>query len=254
MARPLAAIALTSVAAANIHKSPEISHRHEPSSNEAVIVTTPNIQRASFAQSERDHTPRTIARPENQAYQPRYIAPIEHPRSSPETSLVTPDRKLEHMPLLSLLTLAKDVRLGYGRYLKDEFEKGHIDKAGLVKVLKAKKKGLDISREYTTQASDYRKRQGSIEFLSKSTDGNMAADAMPETSIATQTDNRKSDKGFQVIKEEFPHPVFERYTHPDKSVFQTSPKGPVPVNLIVTIAIIITLGIAMLLLLLPAFT
>jgi hypothetical protein len=75
------------------------------------------------------------------------------------------DRKLEHMTTQSLLVLAHGVHLGYGQYLKEEFEKGTINKEGLIKVLKARAKGKDFSREYREQAAHYRLLKSSPEFL-----------------------------------------------------------------------------------------
>lgn len=75
-------------------------------------------------------------------------------------------RKLEHLPLQSLLAMAETVPIGYGKRLKSAYEKGLIDKEGLIKILKSRSKNNDFLREYKQQVVARRNRlQSSPEFL-----------------------------------------------------------------------------------------
>ncbi|HEU5121485.1 MAG TPA: hypothetical protein VFT59_01455 [Candidatus Saccharimonadales bacterium] len=75
-------------------------------------------------------------------------------------------KKLEHLPLQTLLTIADNIPVGYGRYLRKEFEQNHLDRAGLVKVLKAHAKGKDFAKEYRHQAEEFRLAKTSLEHPS----------------------------------------------------------------------------------------
>lgn len=78
--------------------------------------------------------------------------------------------KLEHLPLTTLLTMAETVSVGYGRYLRREFEAGHIDKEGLIKVLKSRAKGKDFLVEFQNQAVRFQTLKAtSPEFLTPTT-------------------------------------------------------------------------------------
>lgn len=260
IAKPLAAVALASIAASAIHRAPDISHRHESTPSPH---TTPNHRPAPSLYKEEhsysanpqailekpaSHTP-AFSSPESFTSSSSEPAMHEHPSytQSPDTS--SQSGKLEHLPLTSLLSLAQDIHVGHGRYLKDEFEHGRIDKDGLIKVLKAKKKGLDFSREFSQQAANFRQRLASIEFITKP----------PKP---THSDNKQNEPVAHIPtieqleptaeKEEFTHPILERYAHPEKSFFQPSHKSPLSVNLIITILCIIIFTALIIFLLLPA--
>ncbi len=179
---PLAAVALASIIAAKLHRPPEIStprtsgeFKLSPSSAYAPVETalqpshteqSHNQNDASFsADTKREYTPSTLHRPleEQRREQVHLAAPIPGIESIPMHA--ASDRKLEHMTLQSLLVLAHGVHLGYGQYLKEEFEKGTINKDGLIKVLKARAKGKDFSREFREQVTHYRQLKVSPEFL-----------------------------------------------------------------------------------------
>lgn len=248
-ALPLASVALASVAAANFHKTPQISHRHE-STQPLLTKERTDFTESSASYHEHKHrieinsTPLPVQNP-NKAINTN----TEH-RSVPYAVEATPATgKLEHLPLLSLLALAKDVNVGHGRYLKDEFEHGRIDKNGLIKVLKAKKKGMDFSQEFNHQAATFRERLASIEFITKPPKPMISHDK-PDEAVAESPAPKEAEPNGQ--KKEFTHPILERYANPEKSLFQPSLKNTLPINLIVTIFAIIIFGALILFLLLPA--
>lgn len=63
-----------------------------------------------------------------------------------------PERELEELSTSELLVLATTIDLGAGRYLKYEFEGGRIDRDGMIKVIKAHRKGLDYRTEFDTRS------------------------------------------------------------------------------------------------------
>lgn len=85
--------------------------------------------------------------------------------SQPLESVSRTSKKLEHLPLQTLLTMADGVAIGHGRYLRKEFEQNQIDKEGLIKVLKARAKGQDYAMEYRHQTKRFRLAKTSPEFL-----------------------------------------------------------------------------------------
>lgn len=127
---------------------------------------------------------------------PRSAGPIETSRPAQESPKPTPEstsptqkvsskepvanefqRKIEHMPLLQLLTMAEGIDIGHGHYLRREFEAGHIDREGLVKILKSHSKGRDYQFEFRQQAGRFAKlKETSPEFLhqTKSADADEA--------------------------------------------------------------------------------
>lgn len=245
---PLASVALTRVAAANIHKSPQMSHRHEYS---PYSPTPENHSPAPISAPHFDQKP-TIETKTAAFHKPNNMvqANVERNHTAHAAETVPSSGKLEHLPLLSLLALAKDIHVGHGRYLKDEFEHGRIDREGLVKVLKARKKGLDYSQEFSKQAATFRQRLESIEFITKppkpTTVGNNYDDAPVEHHIIPDQPHEQTSQ-----KDEFTHPILERYAHPERSFFQPPRKNPIPISLIVTILAIMTFGILIFFFVLP---
>ena len=248
IAKPLAAIALASIVASAIHRTPEISHRHEttapiPTSNHDSIQhphTSKSDRQATQAPTPEKHTQNHFTSAAHETFasvhpRPAISEPLAHPQPNPESS--PPSGKLEHLSLTSLLGLAQDVHVGHGRYLKAEFEHGRIDKDGLIKVLKAKKKGLDFSQEFNHQAANFRERLASIEFITRPPKPSTLVDNLSEH-IANPA-HEPSKPAAQ--KEVFTHPIFERYAHPKKSLFEPSLKNTIPVNFIVAIIIFGTL-------------
>jgi hypothetical protein len=88
--------------------------------------------------------------------------------SAPFEAGNTPQRKIEHMPLQTLLSMADAIPVGHGNYLRRAFEKGQIDKDGLVKILKSHARGNDFIMEYRQQAARYQHLKSSPEFLRSS--------------------------------------------------------------------------------------
>lgn len=260
IAKPLAVVALASIAASAIHRTPDISHRHESSATPSV---TPNHSATYPLRAEKiSHSAAPPSLLEKPAPHPPLASAWDTPKHetftptsrefqphTPET--ISSGRKLEHMSLSSLLALAHDVHLGHGRYLKDEFEHGRIDKDGLVKVLKAKKKGLNFAHEFNTQTANFRQRLQSIEFITKPPKPiypNENTDQVPTTAASADSQSEKPERS---QKEAPIHPILERYAHPEESFFQPAGKNPIPISLIVTILAIIILGTLIFLLLLP---
>jgi hypothetical protein len=97
-------------------------------------------------------------------------------------------RKIEHLPLQSLLAMAETVSIGYGQRLRSAYEKGHIDKEGLIKVLKSRSKNNDFLREYKQQVTARRNlMQSSPEFLTPST--SKAPDTQADTAKTQPIDD-----------------------------------------------------------------
>lgn len=216
---PLASLAVASVIATKLHKGPETSAVH--SRLEVSAPATPAYNPEQYVDmppvSAKHDTPAPPT--EEQAplisYAEQAPAPIAAPlRVNTEKHHESPlkpldivhreaDRKLEHMSLQSLLTLAHGVHLGYGQYLKDEFEKGTIDKDGLIKVLKARAKGKDFTYEFREQASHFRLLKSSPEFLredrirmslpSVTPHGSTSQDTEPTTLQMPRPVNEESD-------------------------------------------------------------
>lgn len=175
---PLASLAVASVIATKLHKGPETSavHSRLEVSAPATPVYSPE-QYVDMSPASAEHEAPTEEQAPLISYVEQAPVPIATPlRINTEKHHESPlkpldivhreaDRKLEHMSLQSLLTLAHGVHLGYGQYLKDEFEKGTIDKDGLIKVLKARAKGKDFTNEFREQASHFRLLKSSPEFL-----------------------------------------------------------------------------------------
>lgn len=128
-----------------------IPPRHRPSTPvaAAAIATTLAISRSP----ERKQAPTPTS--------PNYTAPLteafsgQHPETPASERISSSDRKIEHMPLLQLLHMAEGIPLGHGRYLRQEFEAGNIDKDGLIKILKARSKGRDYQWEFREQAAQF---------------------------------------------------------------------------------------------------
>ena len=233
---PLASVALASVAATTFHKMPQISHRHESTQLLPAKERTDLTEPLASYHGRKRHT-ETRSTPSTEG--PNNSIDTKHSFTSYTVEATPATGKLEHLPLLSLLALAKDVNVGHGRYLKDEFEHGRIDKAGLIKVLKSKKKGLDFSREFNYQTENFRKRLESIEFITKPPKPSVPNDIRGEVT----THPLSPEPATSGTQKETPlHPIFTRYAHPEKSLFQPSHPASMPTNLIITILGIIIFG------------
>lgn len=248
--QPLAAVALASVVAAKIHKGPEVSHRHEytTSTTSQSGETTPH---ASIFQPEPHSSPAsTHSRPHTEVFTPSQKQETNSHSTRVETITPTSSRKLEHMTTHALLELAHSVSVGHGRYLAREYKHGHIDRDGLIKVLKAKKKGFDISREYSVQAANLHLRRISPEFLRKSTATNSAKQDDEPSKVSHQKEPTLETHSSQqaATSRDIPHPLLERFAQPEKSMFQTSPKNNFTVQIVISIAAVIIFGLLILLL------
>lgn len=197
----IALVAIASAVAAAHNKTPNNAsveypqpvaqkHRFSPS-HEQLIATTYSSATPTAAYAE---TLRSTAQSLSYSYE---SAPTP---ARPETSSfgnhnVTDytSRKIEHLPLQSLLAMAETVPIGYGKRLKYAYEKGYIDKEGLIKVLKSRSKNHDFVREYKQQVIQRRNlAQSSPEFLKSAgnNDQNNLVDA-----TAQQTPNITQSSG-----------------------------------------------------------
>ncbi len=106
----------------------------------------------------------------------------------PVTLQVSPElqssRKIEHLPLQTLLVMAETVPIGHGQRLRRAYEKGEIDKDGLIKVLKSRSKNLDFVREFKQQSERHHAlMSASPEFLTSSK--NTLSDTSSQTNVQT---------------------------------------------------------------------
>jgi len=139
--------------------------RGSPNLATAAIATSVIASRGSnetpraFSSAETHHPSHPLTKPTPELTRSEHAAPIIE-------QAPTAQRKIEHMPLPQLLAMAETVSLGQGQYLRREFEAGHIDKEGLVKILKSHAKGLDYRFEFRQQANKFAKLKAtSPEFL-----------------------------------------------------------------------------------------
>jgi hypothetical protein len=78
--------------------------------------------------------------------------------------------------------MAESVPIGHGQRLRRAYEKGEIDKDGLIKVLKSRSKNLDFVREFKQQSDRHRMLiQTSPEFLSAAKNNPQTSPDAPET-------------------------------------------------------------------------
>lgn len=118
------------------------------------------IQPLTTPHEPKPHTPV----PYTETHMPAHSVPEYTPQNAANLS----SREIEHLPLNSLLKAAETVSIGHGQRLRSAFEKGMIDKEGLVKVLKSHTKHHDFLHEYKQQVVRRRNTiQSSPEFLSR---------------------------------------------------------------------------------------
>ena len=68
-------------------------------------------------------------------------------------------RRFDDMKTHELLALATDIALGGGQYLRRAYESGQIDRNGLIRVLKAHRRGWDYRTEYRQASRQYREQR-----------------------------------------------------------------------------------------------
>jgi len=146
----------------------------------AAIATSVIASRSSnetprpFSPAETHHTSHLLTQPTPELNRSEHATPIIEQTSPAQ-------RKIEHMPLPQLLAMAETISLGQGQYLRREFEAGHIDKEGLVKILKSHAKGLDYRFEFRQQADKFAKLKAtSPEFLHSASPKNDTPDEHTE--------------------------------------------------------------------------
>jgi hypothetical protein len=120
-------------------------------------IGSPAVPIATFAITS---TLRSVP-PETPVYHDTPVTTLQ----SLDTPAQNPTKKLEHLPLQSLLAMASNISVGHGRYLRKEFEQSHIDREGLIKILKARAKGKSLAMEYRKQTERFRPAKASPEFL-----------------------------------------------------------------------------------------
>jgi hypothetical protein len=148
-----------------ITASPEGSHYHGPVSHSYEQPIHPEQHREAHVapappRHELHESPSAelLARPAHELQKMTTAPEVVHASLSAQ--------KFEFMSLHTLLDAATHVSIGHGDYLRRAYEKGQIDKAGLISVLKANAKGRDFIAEYRHQADRTRRlRITSPEFL-----------------------------------------------------------------------------------------
>lgn len=119
---------------------------------------------------------------------------IEPPHIDKKTS-PTPEKSVEYMTELELITLAEKVQVPGGRFLSDIYIKGEIDREGLVKVLKSYTKGLDYRSELMLQRDKWqRHKEASPEYLSQPTPAQNPAPTSTSAQFPTPPPKKDSTK------------------------------------------------------------
>lgn len=224
---PLAAFAVaTTLVAPRVDRHPVVKNEYTPHS-------TPRAHSNLYESPATSHTPtRSVHSPEtshantnhqtHNSFAPTSQAAhsIPHPETSSQAhspdlqhtneSVSHASHKIEHLPLASLLAMAETVSIGHGQRLRNAYEKGAIDKDGLVKILKSHSKHHDFIQEYKQQVVKRRNLiQSSPEFLSSS---------VPKNDASTRTaDNTVSES-----------PVTPYDFQPDKNTGDFAPTSDLP--------------------------
>lgn len=164
-------------------------------------------------------------------------------------------QKLEHLPLHSLLRMATAIPVGHGNYLRQAFEKGQLDKEGLIKVLKSHRKGKDFLSEYRQQAARYRYLRSSPEFLR----GSRAPSDLPSLAsydeplspkqpVADRTEKIPGPNSpSQTIPQPFMNTMSSRLEH---HTWPTSPHPQASFWLIIGVTLLILVGLVIVFILL----
>lgn len=171
-AEPLAALAVAT-ALATPRATEQRSAIHEYAATRPLTPQSNARERPITAapHSPRDTHQTEIYRPQPQPiHKPVYAGPVHETRPSVPAPIYTEptysSRELEHMRIEPLLRLAENVPIGHGQRLRRAYEKGFIDKEGLVKILKSRAKNHDFLHEYSQQVTKQRNLvQTSPEFL-----------------------------------------------------------------------------------------
>jgi hypothetical protein len=155
-------------------------------------------------------------------------------------------RKIEHLPLESLLAMAETVSIGHGQRLRNAYEKGIIDKDGLVKILKSRSKNHDFLQEYKQQVVRRRNLvRSSPEFLTPSPlkDDPLAQTSSNDTAHEPSKpliDNTQNAKNIESIKPTtaLPHPPkqsfpIDPFDSPDEKIFHPTWLVPVLIGVFI---------------------
>jgi hypothetical protein len=153
-------------------------------------------------------------------------------------------RKIEHLPLVSLLAMAETVSIGHGQRLRSAYEKGMIDKDGLVKILKSRAKNHDFLQEYKQQVVRRRHLvQSSPEFLAsshpKKDSGTQAPDDLAHESPALSNDFQPDENTGNFVPTSDPHQLQEQpvpidpFDTPDEKISHPTWLVPVLISVLI---------------------
>ena len=142
---------------------PQASHASH--SREALSASSGTPASYSFDRTPSVGVPTAAAPHQAHHVEATHIPDSQHSKETHDSS----SHKIEHLPLVSLLAMAETVSIGHGQRLRSAYEKGTIDKDGLVKILKSHSKHHDFLQEYKQQVVKHRNLvKSSPEFLSSS--------------------------------------------------------------------------------------
>ena len=149
------------------------------------------------------------------------IPAVESPR------MTLPDTPIEAWSLGDMLRAAEGISLGNGRYLRQAFDRGEIDRAGLVKVLKDWKKGKNYAAVFDSQrAALARRRAESREYLRDDRKPATQATTAPSDE-ASNTDDNTHDASESAAPHASDTPTFDTPTTPPSPSDKQENESPV---------------------------
>ena len=172
---------------------------------------------------------------------PVYSSPLETHSSpvaahSAETTPVT--RKIEHMPLHTLLAMAETIPIGYGQRLRKAYEKGQIDKEGLIKILKSRSKNKDYIKEYRQQVTRRKNLvAASPEFLKSTPTTNTSPTDSADSHVSGATPQEPKIMPF--LPSDLQDALSSTPTPPPVTGFNNPPPASIPWLLIIGITVLV---------------
>lgn len=194
----IASLAVISTLAAHSAPPPrETNNVHAKLSPITNAQETPAVQHADVLQSPArtaDFTPAAISTPMARPFEESTAATatINHDSQPVKTD----NRKIEHLKLQELLSMAETVPVGHGERLRKIYERGLIDKDGLIKILKSRSKNNDYIREYREQVTRRKNLiESSPEFLT-------SASPHDDSPVSAPDNAASSDRSSEQVPQE----------------------------------------------------
>ena len=155
---------LKTVQAVMVYRAHDNAENNDPSAPLDAMASKSTPKRKVLVNKEPRSTPTDLV-----AQRPEVIASaVDKTAAIKDETKQQPDAPLSNKPeaafpksavdtwhIDDLLRAATVIHLGSGRYLHNEFKRDKIDKAGLIKVVKAYRKNRDYRYEYDTQTERY---------------------------------------------------------------------------------------------------